>query len=709
LLAKRPRVDLNRASVTQLSRLLIALSLFGDAVLFFRKPLFSERSMFPWDFPGVQLPLVQFLADQLKRGELALWDPYTYCGNPIFANIQASLFHPLILAAALLSDLFTGSHLALLVEWAVVIQVAAAGLGAYALMRAIGVSRASAWATAVMCQTGPYFASRAEHIGAVMAVSWMPVAWLLVVRMAAKPTARGLALLSTALCLAVLGGFPAATLAVFASTVLLSMLLAATGLATYRLPLLTLIGCALGVGMSALQFVPTTQLTENSVAKYRLEWLGTGGGLKWQSLVSLVDPNHYHIFDLQNFNGPWDPSFLYLYSSILGLVFALAAIVAIRNPWVNSFLVLMILGAFWMMGDSTPLFRLIYPLVPERIRIGVHPEYTYCIFANCLAVLAGLGIDRFVSDARLRLAIAAIIALDLYFVGSDRPMNCGPGGDASGISTNAVDGHPELLSRVRELSAASFPAARIDTIGTSINWSQSAPTTRVPTANGCSPFALERLIQVRLGLGQKDGRRSGWYYPVVDPGSPAVCLMADRYLLAAGASVSSVKSAPNFTAVGEVAGVSVFLNRTALPRAFLVQSVLATDYEGALAFIRAPKPDYLSRAAVEGPVSLEPSAVGRSSGTALVTSYDASRMSILVDTPSPAYLVVIEAWYPGWEASLDGADARIYATDVAFRGLAVPAGRHHVEMMFRPKILYYSTAISLFFGALRCDSLVSRS
>ena len=97
----------------------------------------------------------------------------------------------------------------------------------------------------------------------------------------------------------------------------------------------TCCGCVLGVLLAAVPFIPTTQLTELSVAKYRLDWLGTGGGLYWQSLVSLIAPNHYNIFDISRFTGPGDPTFLYLYSSIGGLLLAifalLLAVVTRRN------------------------------------------------------------------------------------------------------------------------------------------------------------------------------------------------------------------------------------------------------------------------------------------------------------------------------------------------------------------------------------------
>jgi hypothetical protein len=391
---------------------------------------------------------------------------------------------------------------------------------------------------------------------------------------------------------------------------------------------------------------------------------------------------------------------LYLYSSILGVILAILAMLLIRTPLVSAFTALTLFGAFWMLGDSTTLFRLIYPFVPERIRIGIHPEYTYCIFALCLAVLAGLGLNRFVSRPWLQWCIAILIAVDLYLVGSGRPMNCGPGGDATGISENAVDQHPELLSTVRLIAAADRPPARIDTMGTSINWAQSAPMTRVPTSSGSSPLAPERIIQVRLGLGEKNGRKSGWYYPVVDPTSPAINLMADQYLLVGSASVSRAAANPQFRTVAEVAGVTVFKNHAALPRTFFVRSIVNTDYQGAMEFVRSANPDFSMSAAVEGSAQLPYHGPLEPTGVATITQYSANSLTISVAAPSAAYLLVLDAWYPGWIAKIDGIATPIYPTDVAFRGLVVPAGEHTIEMTFRPKILTYSALISLFFTGL---------
>jgi hypothetical protein len=47
-------------------------------------------------------------------------------------------------------------------------------------------------------------------------------------------------------------------------------------------------------------------------------------------------------------------------------------------------------------------------------------------------------------------------------------------------------------------------------------------------------------------------------------------------------------------------------------------------------------------------------------------------------------LLVADAWWPGWEATIDGAAVAIMPADALIRAVAWPAGRHVLEMRYRP-------------------------
>jgi hypothetical protein len=50
----------------------------------------------------------------------------------------------------------------------------------------------------------------------------------------------------------------------------------------------------------------------------------------------------------------------------------------------------------------------------------------------------------------------------------------------------------------------------------------------------------------------------------------------------------------------------------------------------------------------------------------------------------PAYVVILDAYAPGWTASVNGRGVALLQADVAFRALPVPAGRHTIESRYLP-------------------------
>jgi hypothetical protein len=688
---------------------LVYASLLADVALFFHKPLFSAAYLFPWDFRGVQLPMLTFLMDQLHQGHFPLWNPFSYCGYPVFANIEACFFQPLILAAAFIASRTSADSLPVLLEWAVVLQVWAAGIVAYHLFRNFGAGKIPAWTGAVMFQTGGYFASRAEHIGTMMAVAWMPLAWLAVVKLRQEFRPAWLAALAAALGMSVLGGAPAATFAVFASTAALASVLILMRLARPRLLIGAACGCLLGLALAAVEFLPTAQLTEHSVARYRADWLGKGGGLHWESLVSLVSPDHYHIFEMSRFHGPGDPTFLYLYVSLAGLALAIYGLTQWRNRYAMSLGLMVLFGMLFMLGEHTAIWRLIYPILPEKVRLGIHPEYTYGIVSLGLAGLAAIGLDSFRAANAARLAIGAVIAVDLFLVGSGRPMNCASVKDEPGVTSTAFEGSPELLNEVRRYANRDYPPARIDAVDGGADWATSGPVIEVPTANGSSPMALEHIIQLRLFL--HPGDRWGWYYPIENLDSPALDPMNVKYLIASQKAAERLRTLPRFRSVESLPlGLELFENLSVMPRFFLVNKVqrVTSDLE-VRELVGRQLVSFRDTAVTSQPVTGLSAAAGGDAGVVQVIDYQADSLRLSVRTPQAAFLVLAESFYPGWRAWVDGAPVEIVRTDIAFRGLVVPAGAHEVAMRFQPAILPLSLAISLAAAILLCALAVGHA
>jgi hypothetical protein len=669
---------------------LLYASLAANVLLFFHKPLFSAEYLFPWDFRGVQLPLISFLVDRLRAGHFALWNPYSYCGYPVFANIEACYFQPFVLAAAWIAAHTNPEWLPQLLEWVVALHVICAGICAYHLFRHLGAAPIAAWAGALIFETGGYFASRAEHIGAIMAVAWMPLAWLAVFKLGRGWHARWFATLALALGLAVLGGFPQPTFAVFLSSTALALALPALRMARWNLPAFTAAASVLGIALSAVIFIPTVQLAQHSVAMYRSGWLGTGGGILPQSFVSFLLPNHYRIFE-GNFTGPGDRTFLYLYCSLAGVALALYALAFARRGASALLAIMAVFGAVFSLGENTPLWRVLYPLLPERIRIGIHPEYCYCILTLAVSGLAALGLERLRLRDSIKIALGLVIAADLFFTGSGRPMNVVAVRSEPAVTRDAFGGSREALAAMRRLSFSANPPWRVDNMeGATPDWAVYAPLTRVPSANGVSPLALENIIQLRLFL--HDGQPWGWYYPVDHLDSLVLSLLNVRYLTASGAGAARAAGDARFTLAATLPGERIFENKSVLPRFFLVHEAQTASTLAQARALIATGFDFSNAAITGAPVRLISSA--NSAETVRTIVYGPDCLVLDATAASDALLIAAENDYPGWNAWVDGHPIAIMPADVAFRAVPVPAGTHRIVMKFQPVILFWSLGVS---------------
>jgi hypothetical protein len=609
---------------------------------------------------------------------------------PISANIQAAAFYPPAMAAAALGAWLGPDALARLLAISVVAQIAFAGWCAMALLRRLDAPPAAAWAGATVYELGCFFAAQAEHMGAMQGAVWLPLAWLAVVELRGGWKRRWLAVLAVSLAMTVLAGLPQVAVAAFLSAMVLALLLAPGGAAGWRLPAGAFVASAWALALAAVQFVPTAELTANSVAKYRAEWLGSGGGIAPSALLTLVAPDYWSVFDLSRFHGPTDPTFLYLYSSLLGLLLAAAVAIWKPCPRVRVFAILLAVFTLLMLGDKTAPGRVALVALPDWIRIGIHPEFFFCAFSLALAVLAGLGAARFLRSTRLQVAAGAAIACDLILVGSGRPMNTASRKLEPGFTRASADGSRELADKLRALAGAAVPPFRYDTRpGVPLTWSSSAPILGIPTANGCDPLAPERTIEVRRAFAP--GPRWGTCYQVVDAGSPAIGLMNTRALL----TLEAV-DLPGWRLAGQSAGYRIYENLRVQPRFFLVSRVRSVkNLAEAGTLVRAPGFDPAAYAVIEAPG--EPSetlAAAPRPGVVRVVSYQPTEIRLETESATPAFLVAAESYYPGWRATIDGQAARLYAADAGFRGMRVPAGRHAVGMRFVPGTLYAAAAVS---------------
>ncbi|HEY3447628.1 MAG TPA: YfhO family protein [Myxococcales bacterium] len=115
-------------------------------------------------------------------------------------------------------------------------------------------------------------------------------------------------------------------------------------------------------------------------------------------------------------------------------------------------------------------------------------------------------------------------------------------------------------------------------------------------------------------------------------------------------------------------------------RVRLVQAIPVASAQEAIERARAPGFDPVLQAAVEaqGLATDAPSESGVE-----VVRYEENALAVEAWSKTPCALFVADRFAPGWTATLDGAEVPIFAADAAARAVALPAGRHRVEMRYR--------------------------
>jgi hypothetical protein len=152
----------------------------------------------------------------------------------------------------------------------------------------------------------------------------------------------------------------------------------------------------------------------------------------------------------------------------------------------------------------------------------------------------------------------------------------------------------------------------------------------------------------------------------------------------------------------------VYRNTRALPRVFLVARQRTVPGEdAALAAVAAGRVDARRVALTERRLPGIPAGDGGpppAAGTARLTAYERDRVVARTAARRRSVLVLTDVHYPGWEASVDGRDARVERVDYLLRGVVVPPGEHTVELRYAPASWRAGWLISLA-GALAIGGL----
>ena len=727
-------------------RVAVLVSLLLAWVLLFAPQLFAGRAFVIGDAPGYR-PYAEFSrARWREHRERTFWNPYVFAGIPAAASLADP--RPQYLPDALLDawdalDRAPGVP----PLWGPLLAHLAGMFAAAGLARALWRSRAAgmAWAGLAWGLTPNLVVPLAfGHDAQFVTASLMPVVLLAlhgVMAAPSRPAAWGAALgLALAFALAAAAGHPQFVL----FTLLLGTAFAFERARYFARPgrlALAAAGAGLGAAMAAAAWWPALLygalsvrggrgLPLGEVQSFSFAWrdyltlawpwgVGFGGSTYWGGMRATDYPNYLGVVALLALPAAWaarrdagrGAATVLTVAGLLGLLAALGTrlgplyalafrivpLVSSLRVAVAGLIVTQLAAALlsarglgqlldrakpprWALPGAGAVLLLAAALsaggplqgVLRGAALAARPQMDLAVAARAAEsglqdltlrlglvalALAALGLPGRARNWR-PLALAVLLVCDLAIV--DLPLLA----RATGPRERLEPPSPPRIARL----AAADPLSRVFPMGRDLFYSNAWIAWRARSVGGLHG-AVNRLWDDlwREGLLSREGMLRAL----------AVRWFEGNGLRAQDTTrVEVVDQAPS--------GVTVYRLRHPLPRAYTVPEVVVLPGDGDVLqslYDAGFKPERVA-------FTTEPRAAGRYPGSAGSTLRwrrdDPDRLELDVEAPAAAFVVVADAWLPGWSVAVDGARVPLFRVDHLLRGVAVPAGGHHVMMRYEP-------------------------
>ncbi|HIJ65212.1 MAG TPA: hypothetical protein HPP77_04605 [Candidatus Hydrogenedentes bacterium] len=392
--------------------LALTLVMFAD-VLFTRRDAvmaFHEQTDFINQFADWR----NFGFGEMRRGNLALWNPYLFTGIPFLGDFQSALLYPPNLV-----------YLALPVTQAtnIVIALHVFLLGAFMFLwlrhRGLSASAGVMGAGLVMF-CGAYFPHiPSGHLSNVCAMVWAPLIFLAIDGLLEKPSLGWCLLGMFATAMQVYAGHPqyvfytAVAAAVYVTLRLARRLKTIPSVAPWLAAM-----AAGGFGLASVQILAGFDAAAEFVRAAGVPYsYAASFSFPPINLLTLAVPTFFGDPAHVPYWGQWQFREMALFVGITGVALAVYAVV-FGEPRLRRFStamcgILMVLA----FGTYTPLFRVLYSYVPYFDSFRANSRFTFpaTLF---LAMLAGIGLDSWVQRRRGTAGMAAVLGCCALMLGA---------------------------------------------------------------------------------------------------------------------------------------------------------------------------------------------------------------------------------------------------------------------------------------------------
>lgn len=359
--------------------LLLTTIFFWKVILHPDQIIYSKYS----DTIAQVYPFYHFVDATLKTGNLPLWNPYTFCGNPSMSIPYNTMFYPLNILLFIIPTYLGIGYIYLL-------HIFLGGFFMYIFMRYIKLDEVSSFLSSIIFMFSGFFVMfiGAGHYAKISTAIWIPLIFLLFeVALNKRSLFYGL-LIGVPIGIQFLAGhiqisfyilFALALYLLFRSFLIIKQ--ERNYKVAIKFFLIFIVALLTGFALSATKLIPLLEFSKYTGRAGGVSYdFATSYSLPLESLITFVLPKFF-------FFSNWP----LLYIGFLPLILMLIAICFRRNnKHVLFFTGLAFLSLLFALGRNTPFYWLLWKFVPG-VSMFRCPSMIIFLFTFSASILSGFG------------------------------------------------------------------------------------------------------------------------------------------------------------------------------------------------------------------------------------------------------------------------------------------------------------------------------
>ena len=726
----------------------IGLFVVVTAIFFFSH---LTGSAFLWeDFAEQFCPFQAYAAHSFSSGTIPFWNPYTFSGMPFFAELQNGYFYP----GHILMYLFSNGKLNVwLAQFFIILHYFLAMFGMWKLAGEMKVSGWGRLYAGISYGLSGMLVAHMIHANMLYHFALFPLIFAFFWRGVNDRSLLHALFAGLTLGLAMLSGHPQIALYIIFFLFCATLFVAVRDIRSEdqekkrSLPIglgSALVTVLIGVGISAVQYLPTQELAERSLRAEMTYEESVDGSLEIKQLVTLVTPKIFGVVSadmLQDIpfwlRGGHDGHYFWETVIFVGVVTLLLALLGLASGRLRStgwFIVGMALfGLAYGMGDNF----FIHPIVGKLPFFSTFraPARMAIYFTLGASLLAGVGLDRVIQTSKKSVRLRSTL-----LIGGGLILLIALLGATSALFPMLEDRTKiQLPSQVvNALSLTAFPPLLIGLLAVGIIWCRLRE--KLPAIGTATALLFLCIIDLMtFGIDQNTSpmnpettlKAFDKQYSFAKPAPPAQLFRVWPRSYGDFPNDVMTRNQGPYSRIMSVAGFNTLALQRAIPPAPTIEETMAllnvkyrividstTGEHKGMAEIPTPYPhawlvhdyqvvsdekelentmksgtvDLSSTVLLEEEPLIKPDGAG---GEAQITKYEMNHIELTTKSDGAAVLVLSEIYYPAWKAYVDGEPAPLYRANWSLRAIPVPSGEHRVEMRFESEAFATGSWITL--------------